>query len=152
MIDRDVLCAFTEKVADMIIGPRSKSAPVTAAGAFVGTKGGAEEVQGFLRKHKSFQKARAEYQKANPDVFITLAFKTENPPSRGGFLGIGGDKHYSAKLKAYRARKASPRVFIREGEPASYAQKALYREVDRGLYDGELNKPWLSEEERAVWT
>jgi hypothetical protein len=153
MVDPAILDAFFEKLGDIIVSPRGhKNAPLTAAGAFVGREGGGSEFHKLLKEHGSFQRAKAAYQKAHPDDFITLAFKREAPPRRGGFLGIGGDKHYSAKLKDYSARKKSPRVFIRDGRAASYAQGTLYKEVARGLYDRELNKPWLSKKDRVVYS
>lgn len=143
-----------EKSADLVFAPRgSKSAPVTAAGVFVNRKGGLKDFQALLKSEGgSLQKAKASYQKAHPDDFVTLAFKRESAPTRGGFLGIGGDKHFKAKRKNYEERLSKPRVFMREGREGAYAQHAMYKEVARGLYDDELNLPWLSKKDRAVYT
>ena len=152
MINPEVLDVFFEKLADIVIGPQgNKNAPITSVGAFVGREGGGPEFQKLLLEHGSFQKAKAAYQEKHPDDFVTLAFRRESAPTRGGFLGLGGDKHFSAKLKHYEDRKKSPRVFIRDGKPGGYAQNALYREVARGLYDRELDKPWLSKKDRVVY-
>ena len=152
MIAPDVLDAFFEKLADIVVGPRGdKNAPITAAGAFVGRQGGGQEFSKLLSEHGSFQKARAAYQKKHPDDFVTLAFRREAAPTRGGIFGLFGDKHFDAKLKHYEERKKSPRVFIRDGRAGGYAQQAMYREVARGLYDKELDKPWLSKKDRVVY-
>jgi hypothetical protein len=150
MIDSLILRAFHEKVADLVFGPRG-DAPVTAAGAFVGRQGGGVEFQSLLRETGSFQKAKAAYQKKHPKDYVTLAFLREKAPTRGGFLGIGGDPHIKARLKNYQERSKSPRMFIREGEPGGYAQQALYKEVRRGLRDDELNNPWVPKKQRVVY-
>ena len=155
MLTKEVLFYFSqeiEKRADIIIGRKGGDKdPVVAAGAFVGRKGGGKDFARLLQKHKSLQKTRAAYVKEYPDDFVTLAFKREEAPGGKGFLGFGKGKHYDAKRKNYDDRVRAPRVFLREGEPASHAQSAFYKEVTRGLHDRELNQPWLSKEQRVVY-
>ena len=146
-----------EKLADIHFRAKGKeNSPLIAAGVFVGKKGGAAEFQKHLTKHKSLQKARASYQKANPKTFITLAFNSAPPPETKKkktkwWRRSKKDPHFKAKMALYKDQVRSPRVFLREGEPASYAQSALYSEVSRGLYDSELNKPWLTDKQKAFY-
>ena len=150
MIDQHVLKSFFEKLADIVFD-QQKDAPVTAAGAFIGRKGGAAEFQSLLKQLGSLQKTREAYQKKYPNDFVTLAFLQEKEPKKGGFLGIGGDPHFKARLSDYQERVKKPRLFFREGEPGSDAQSFLYKEVRRGLRDNELDKPWLSDKDRQVY-
>lgn len=149
MIEATVLNSFFEKIADLVYGP--ERGRISAVGAFVARKGGAAEFQRLLGEHRSFQKARDAYRKKYPTDFITLAFRKEEPPTRGGFLGFGADKYYDEKRKDFESRIASPRVFIREGPAGGYAQGAFYKEVARARYDRELNKPWIPKKDRVVY-
>ena len=138
------------KEADVMFGGPSGGS-IVSAGAYVGREGGEKDFTRLLQKHKSLQKARAAYKKEYPNDFITLAFKRERSPKGKGFLGFGRDKHYGAKRKSYDERVKAPRVFVRSGKPGGHAQSFLYKEVARGLYDRELNQPWLSKEQKVIY-
>lgn len=147
-----------EKIADVIIGPKDdKEAPIVAGGIFVGTDTGHRKksvlLGKLLNKHKSIQKTRQAYAKLHPDDFVTAAFKRESSPGTWTKVKsfFGADAAESA-VKSYESRVKSPRTFLRVGPIGGYHQSAFYKEVARGLHDGELHQPHVPKKDRVVYT
>jgi len=153
------------KEADVLFGPKDdKNAVITAGGIFVGVPGdekdsgygakarkAANRIQALISEKGSLQRARQAYEKENPSHFVTLALKRESKPSSGVLGSLFQGEKQKSSLKSYADRSKNPRIFVRSGPSAGYAQNAFYREVARGLYDRELNQPHVPKKDRVVY-
>ena len=170
MIPLDSFVDEIAKIADVSFRD-SKDAPLVAAGLFVGlgsadSKGSqiaSQKIHRYLQEERSFQKAKARYQKENPNHFVTAAFKFEKEPEGlsivnkikrvfGSSDAAKEQELSESRVKSWEDRKKKPRVFIRSGQSGGHHQSAFYKEVARGLYDSELNQPHLSKKDRVVYT
>lgn len=166
------LCTkFFIKEADLVFNRYAdENSPYTAYGLYAGLPGDMDDekmgpasqaatkrLQALLRAEGSVQRAKAAYLKENPNHFVTAAFLQEGAPRQGlmgRFKGLFGAKdpiHESA-LKSYNERMRSPRAFVRSGGIGGYHQDAFYNEVERGLYDDELNQIHIPKKDRIIYT
>ena len=169
MLTSSVLHFFV-KEADLIFSRNVKNdSPYTAYGLYAGLPdsmsdddlGGASQkasqrLRALLASEGSVQKAKARYMEENPDHFVTAAFLREGAPQQAlmgrlkGMFGAKDPMHESA-LKSYHDRMKSPRAFVRSGRQGGYHQDAFYNEVNRGLYDDELDQLHIPKKDRIVY-
>lgn len=161
---------FFVKEADLLFSRNvSENSPYTAYGLYAGLPddmsdddlGGASQkasrrLRELLRSEGSVQRAKARYMEENPNHFVTAAFLQEGAPKQGlmgrlkGVFGAEDEMHASA-LKSYQDRMKSPRAFVRSGRQGGYHQDAFYNEVNRGLYDDELDQIHIPKKDRIVY-
>lgn len=170
MLNKEVM-QFFSKEADLIFSRNVRDdSPYTAYGLYAGIPGelSAEEMgpasqkatqrlRALLASEGSVQKAKAKYMEENPDHFVTAAFLREGSPNQrlmGRLKGMfgGEDKEYASALKSYQDRMKSPRGFVRSGGIGGYHQDAFYNEVQRGLYDDELDQIHIPKKNRIIYT
>ena len=107
----------------------------------------------YYGKTPSLNEAVKRFRSKNPNVHVSQAYLLEGAP--------GGLKHKAQKLfrmpaaksreRSYEDRSKRPRIFMRAGRPGSATQYNLYREVERGLYDSELNQPHVRRKDKVVY-
>lgn len=140
-----------EKIGDLIFGdPKNRA---TAYGVFIGTDDKDDprkldaEFKALLQKHKSLWKSKEAFMKRHPGRYVTTAQRRYGPPQSKLFGLIGPNKK---EMDLYTDQVKNPRAFFRFGPAASKQQKALYDEVERGLYDDELHH--LPKHKRVIYS